>query len=597
MLKNFKLSKRNSDSKGRITSLDISTPTNVSDSSMDASFHMKNGSGLYGTESAKSSSRLSSSSKRLSSKSKHSSPIKGPSIVASGPDRVIKALHHYNAKSSKELSFGRGDFFYVTSDRGDWYDVTNPAAGKSGLVPKSLFEVIDKRSSSTSSMGNTSLTGSQTGNKKFGSLYAIVLYDFKAEKSDELSVHVGENLFICAHHNYEWFIAKPIGRLGGPGLVPVGFVSIIDIATGYASGNDIGDDIASVNLPTVQEWKSNVAKYKASNITLGQFESDYNQDLAMFDDGNNTISQMNGGLSAFASEADDLNTDYLTNAAVLSFSFEDEKYWYEVNCELSNGRLRKLKRSYQDFYDLQVQLLDKFPAESGKLRDKNGQWTKRIVPYIPGPVPYVTDSITQKRMDDLDVYVKELIKLPEYISNSPLVNHLFNVSDNGFDGEYSSEVPSQSELQDIDENRSEDNFNSEGPRRVLSSRKNSRASSTNRRIKNEDSTLTGEDMKMFDRLSKLSLNSSKPKSRPPSALPPAIKPTKIKFYYKDDIFALLLSHDINFIELREKIAPRVESDDFKLYVKLTEGDAEEIRTDAQVLQIIQAKLKISVHDS
>nr|2RQW_A Chain A, Bud emergence protein 1 [Saccharomyces cerevisiae] len=105
-----------------------------------------------------------------------------------------------------------------------------------------------------------------------GSLYAIVLYDFKAEKADELTTYVGENLFICAHHNCEWFIAKPIGRLGGPGLVPVGFVSIIDIATGYATGNDVIEDIKSVNLPTVQEWKSNIARYKASNISLGSVE-------------------------------------------------------------------------------------------------------------------------------------------------------------------------------------------------------------------------------------------------------------------------------------------------------------------------------------
>lgn len=594
MLKNFKLSKRNSDSKSRITSSDISIPTNVSDSSMDGSFQMKGNTGLYGTESGK-SSRLSSSSKRLSSRSKHASPIKNSASGVTGPEKVIKALHHYNAKSSKELSFIRGDFFYVSSEKGDWYNVTNPAAGKTGLVPKSYFEIIDKRSSSISSLGNQSMTNVQTNGKKFGSLYAIVLYDFKAEKSDELTVHVGENLFICAHHNYEWFIAKPIGRLGGPGLVPVGFVSIIDITTGYASGNEIAEDISSVNLPTVQEWKSDVAKYKASNIALGQFESDYNPDGTMFNDGN-TLSYNDGGLPSFATEADDLNTDYLISVAVSSFSFEDEKYWYEVNCELSNGKYRRLKRSYQDFYDLQVQLLDKYPAESGKLRDKNGQWTKRIVPYIPGPVPYVTDSITQKRMDDLDVYVKELIKLPEYISSSPLVNHLFMISDNGYDRELSSELPSQTELQDIDENKSEDNFSTEGQRRVLSSRKNSRASSHSRRIKNEDSTLTGEDMKMYDRLSKLSLNSSKPKSRPPSALPPAIKPTKIKFYYKDDIFALLLNQDINFVELREKIAPRVEGNDFKLYVKLAEGDAEEIKSDAQVSQIIQAKLKISVHD-
>ncbi|GMM58704.1 phosphatidylinositol-3-phosphate-binding protein [Maudiozyma humilis] len=594
MLKNFKLSKRHSDSKSRITSADISTPTGMGDVSV-----------VSGSASSAPGSRLSSAtSKRLSSsRSKHSSPAKGAPGHASlagsasgsaAPQRAIRALHHYKAQSASQLSFAKGDFFYVSDDQGDdgeWFHATNPAQGQSGLVPKSYFEVIDKRASSTSS--------ASTG-KKFGSLYAIVLYDFKAEKSDELSVHVGENLFICAHHNYEWFIAKPIGRLGGPGLVPVGFVSIVDIASGYSTGNEVAADIAAVNLPSVQEWKSTVAKYKASNIALDQFGNDYPQD-------DTTMAAMAGGvaggLPAHVTEADDMSTDYLTRAAVTSYSFEDDKYFYEVSCELASGKLRRLKRSYQDFYDLQVQLLDKYPAESGKLRDKNGQWTKRIVPYIPGPVPYVTETITQKRMDDLDVYVKELIRLPEYIASSPLVNSLFKVRDNAFDREYnaSNEGSSRSELADIDETRPESTFTSDSARRpagALSSRQNSRASSNGRKLsRNDDGTFTGEDMKMYDRLSKLSLSSSKPKSRPPSVLPPPIKPTKIKFYYKDDIFALLLNYDTNFTELHEKIAPRIDSGKFKLYVKLDEGDAEEIKTDAQVSQIIQAKLKINVHDS
>lgn len=588
MLKNFKLSKGHSDSKGRITSADISTPTNVTDPNADPSFHMKTVPIRYFSGSAKPSSRASSTS-RLSSRSKHSLSTKD---VISSPEKIVKAIYKYHSQSPDELSFHKGDFFYVLNEDGEWFNATNPSTGKKGMVPKSYFEIIDKRTITTS---NTAADLAHiSSNNKFGSLYAIVLYDFKAEKSDELSVNVGENLFICAHHNFEWFIAKPIGRLGGPGLVPVGFVSIIDINTGYASGNETMSDINSVDLPTVQEWKNNVAKYKASNITLGQFGGEYDQNSTIFEDDMNNLGT--GGLPSDITDADELSTDYLTKASVSSFSFEDEKYWYDIICELSNGRMRTLKRSYQDFYDLQVQLLDTYPAESGKLRDKSGQWTKRIMPYIPGPVPYVTDTITKKRMDDLDIYVKELIKLPEYISNSTLVNHLFNVRNNGIDREFQPEIPSKLDLPQIDASESEGSLRTDSSRRLVSSQKSSRADS-NRYIKNEDSTLTHDDLKMYDRFSKLSLNSSRPKSRPPSALPPAVKPTKIKFYYKDDIFALLLNQGTNFAELHNKIAPRIESENFKLYVKLAEGDAEEINTDAQVSQIIQAKIKISVHDS
>ena len=69
-----------------------------------------------------------------------------------------------------------------------------------------------------------------TGNRNLNqTLYAVTLYEFKAERDDELDIMPNENLIICAHHDYEWFIAKPINRLGGPGLVPVSYVKIIDL--------------------------------------------------------------------------------------------------------------------------------------------------------------------------------------------------------------------------------------------------------------------------------------------------------------------------------------------------------------------------------
>ena len=74
-----------------------------------------------------------------------------------------------------------------------------------------------------------------------------------------MDVNVDENLIICAHHNYEWFIAKPINRLGGPGLVPVSFVKIIDLVNPHSSVGSKPKEsetdpvklINSYNVPTV----------------------------------------------------------------------------------------------------------------------------------------------------------------------------------------------------------------------------------------------------------------------------------------------------------------------------------------------------------
>lgn len=541
MLKNFKLSKRDSNGKSsRITSADISSPSQG---------------GSHGIQHIR-----TVPIRKASHSSHHSTAIsRNGSRNLSSPDMAIKSLHNYQAQSTKELSFSEGEFFYVVNEEKDWFLASNPSSGKQGMVPKSYFEVIDK-TRPHSRNGSIVSRRSSHDQSKMGTLYAIVLYDFQAEKSDELTAYAGENLFICAHHNYEWFIAKPIGRLGGPGLVPVAFVSIVDIASGYATGNDVREDINSVNLPTVQEWKGNIAKYKASNISLGSVEHQsaappsVHQTSTIFESG------------------------MITKASVESFGLEDEKYWFEVHCLMSTGKLRKLKRFYQDFYDLQVRLLDNFPAESGKLRDAHGQWTKRIMPYIPGPVPYVTDTITKKRKEDLNIYVKDLIMLPDYIAHSDMVRSLFSLRNNGYDHEVNVAHYSGSDR--------------DGDTAVLGGPGN--ASHPTR--PSEDNTLTGEDLKLYEKLSELSLSKSKPHSRPPSTLPPALKPTKIKFYYKDDIFALMLNSNITFAELHSKIAPRIDVDNFVLQVKQANGETE-VKTDAQVAQIIQAKSKISVYDA
>jgi bud emergence protein 1 len=102
-------------------------------------------------------------------------------------------------------------------------------------------------------------------------VYGIVMYDFKAERADELEAKAGEAIIVIAQSNPEWFVAKPIGRLGGPGLIPVSFVEIRDMATNTAVPN-APDAVRRAGIPRVEEWKKMAADYKNSSITLGKFE-------------------------------------------------------------------------------------------------------------------------------------------------------------------------------------------------------------------------------------------------------------------------------------------------------------------------------------
>ena len=86
------------------------------------------------------------------------------------------------------------------------------------------------------------------------SLAMIVAYDFEATRSDELDCRTGEILIPCALSNDEWVVAKPISRLGGPGLVPINFLSVV----------------ARSGLPRIEEWKKRAAKYKEEFILLSE---------------------------------------------------------------------------------------------------------------------------------------------------------------------------------------------------------------------------------------------------------------------------------------------------------------------------------------
>ena len=100
-------------------------------------------------------------------------------------------------------------------------------------------------------------------------VYGVVMYDFKAERPDELEAEAGESIIIIAQSNPEWFVAKPIKRLGGPGLIPVSFIEIRDMNTGQAVA-DTQEAVARAGVPKVEEWKRLARNYKDTSIPLGK---------------------------------------------------------------------------------------------------------------------------------------------------------------------------------------------------------------------------------------------------------------------------------------------------------------------------------------
>lgn len=287
-------------------------------------------------------------------------------------------------------------------------------------------------------------------------LYGIVQYDFVAERADELDAKRGEPIIVIAQSNHEWFVAKPIGRLGGPGLIPVAFVEIQDMTTGKPVEN-VEELIRSAVVPKVEEWKKMTADYKSASIPLGRFD---------FTAGNapakaNPVPSQSGARSSNSPAQGatrhpiqgsgpgsnrssdpydrDPNAPYswarereryglVTSASVESFHQEEGSFWFHLRAFFSTGASLVLYRLYQDFYDFQIGLMDEYPVEAGRVPPGGEGSTRpveRILPMMPGPTDFEDEVVCAQRVHDLSIYLGDLCALPDRIRGSGLMYEFF----------------------------------------------------------------------------------------------------------------------------------------------------------------------------
>ena len=276
--------------------------------------------------------------------------------------------------------------------------------------------------------------------------YAVVVHDFVAERTDELDAKAGDPISVVAQSNREWFVAKPIGRLGKPGLIPVSFVQVRDPVT-----NQPIDDIEMLmdngSLPRVEEWKKQQLHYKANSITLGILEDPVSPGLGAVSP--TTPPAFESGPRISISEPSPesqqdqppspveqppsltiLPDGLLLSAEVVSFHYEMEEYWFRIHAlyqpynssssdSLPPATELLLFRAYNDFFEYQTALLDTFPREAGK-REPH----PRILPYMPGPATNVNDQLTATRREELHEYLQHLCRLNRSTARYILEHHL-----------------------------------------------------------------------------------------------------------------------------------------------------------------------------
>lgn len=537
------------------------------------------------------------------------------------PKKVIRAIRDYIPQSSRELAFSKGDFFHVVGSENDryWYEACNPATNMRGLVPVDYFEEIGKTVGTPSfpslnaamtqmsmkdqdsrgtggynGYGTMPSTYSSMGSppKKPTPVYGVVQYDFVAEQKDELNVKAGESIIVIAQSNHEWFVCKPIGRLGGPGLIPISFIEIRDVATGKAVEN-IEEFMAKSGVPRVEEWKQKLGEYKSKSIPLGHF--DFNNSPPPTSaplSAQSRQSQQNGRASSPISSPKALLA--VKDARIEQCSYTNGRYWYWVRAVMEDGHHRNLCRFYEDFYSFQLTLLATFPIEAG------ATGRERILPFIPGPTQYVTDAIAEERRDDLDVYVRELCLLPLHIKTHDLVKSFFAPRDGDVESSRATNMaPQPSMAREVGRSsQTSANRTSNQTQRSLSSQGSGPRTQP---LSRSDSSPTRGGASASVSMSKTQTepsrnvngsrqpgSSDRPlNTRPP---PPFIK---IKIFFQDDIIVIRTPPDVSYDHLIEKMTDRLGKPFRSVrYRDSMSGDLYDITNDGELAAALQTSEKL-----
>ncbi|MCJ1415861.1 bud emergence protein 1 [Xylographa parallela] len=577
------------------------------------------------------------------------------------PKKVIKALFDYEPEpqNHEELAFHKGDFFHVISREDDqqWYEACNPLVPNArGLVPVSFFEVIGKTErqsagSATSGASNQlpdsgySTAGSHSrtdstitaktpassrisaGASKASKVYGVVQYDFNAERPDELEAKQGEAIIVIAQSNPEWFVAKPIGRLGGPGLIPVSFIEIRDTHTGQAVP-DAQKAVHLAGVPKVEEWKKLAADYKKSSIPLGRIETPTAGSLQGGFEGmtltngsqnhvtsnGNSYGQTSNQHGNRMSRTRDSQSTLLApvSASIPRYCFENDKYWYIIECVLEDGSHWELSRYYQNFYDFQIALLREFPKEAA------ADGGPRILPFMPGPVTYVTDAISNGRRESLNEYVKKLLALPPYISKCHLVRQLFAPREGDFEldpramGEDyrlsgASQGSSSSQTASRQSSQGQINGGNNGSGSMPSQqRSNHQRNQPSNAVANGGSQpIYRNDPQQQIQRQPSSLTQASNVSNPSSSVPGNASMTnisasgalKIKVFFEDDLIAIRVPADIAFQQLKEKLMERlkVRDDIMVQYKDEPSNDYAELLSDRDLDVALQRNPKLTLY--
>ncbi|KAJ3091706.1 bud emergence protein 1 [Quaeritorhiza haematococci] len=242
-----------------------------------------------------------------------------------------------------------------------------------------------------------------------GRKLAVALYDYTAGGDGELSTRPGDVFFVTNDKSEEWLLVQNVVNIAKAGAVPRPLVCVFEglkaapLASPKFETNRLVGGARKGSTPDVADKGKEEGGEEAKTPRSAPWSKRTNEEMAL-------------SLAANAAKAVDAK-DSIESARVLRWEKRKKDYYFvlEIKCE---SVTKTIYRKYEDFFDLQVKLLEQFPDEAGK----TGR--ARVIPYIPGPKMIVTSNVTTKRRVELHEYMQILMSLP--LSKSRLVTEFLS---------------------------------------------------------------------------------------------------------------------------------------------------------------------------
>eukprot|EP00834_Sanchytrium_tribonematis_P001548 NODE_39_length_35218_cov_0.479655.p11 type:complete len:329 gc:universal NODE_39_length_35218_cov_0.479655:29435-30421(+) len=260
-------------------------------------------------------------------------------------------------------------------------------------------------------------------------LYAICIYDFTKENPQELEANVNDKLSLLCKVNSDWILAKN-QRTKETGVIPVSFVSI--------KQKDHPKHIVSsgADLVSLREWKHRNSNQIQELLTRNAVSNPANTiPNKKLERGARSLNDLTKNSKDHTSKGQFL----ISGGKVVSYEkLKDNQIEYIVHCTV-NGQNLTLYRQYDDFFYMHLALKSAFPQE----RDSN-----RKLPLLPVPNQNLTEYALDRRLDDIDTYIRKLIKL-EHLCNSKYVQDFFKLQPGDEQSEQTIKIQILSKVQSV----------------------------------------------------------------------------------------------------------------------------------------------------